>query len=117
MSERPEDDRVDPDALVEEQEDAAAAEAGGIGGRGPDYHEDDPAAVPLDEAGQGESEGFEQAEDELIRSASHEDNLGTPGADAFPDEERSGATYGEADEVRASEISDEDPEGADPAAR
>jgi hypothetical protein len=117
------DEGSDRDALaaeqqrVAEQEQAAAEEAGAIGGATPDYGDEDPATRPLDEAGQGESEGFEQAEDELIRSASHEDNLGTPGADAFPDEERSGATYGEADEVRASEVSDEDPEGANPAAR
>ena len=103
-----------------EQERAAAAEAGAIGGATPDYGEADPATRPLEEAGQGEAEGFEQAEDELIRSASHEDDLGPPGADAFPDEERAGATYGEADEVRTSETlddPDEDPEGADSATR
>ena len=115
MSEEPSDD-----ALAAEQERAAAAQAGAIGGATPDYGRADPATRPLDEAGQGEAEGFEQAEDELIRSASHEDDLGAPGADAFPDEERSGATYAEADQVRASEAlddPDEDPEGADPAAR
>jgi hypothetical protein len=99
MSERPEDDRVDPDALVEEQEDAAAAEAGGIGGRGPDYHEDDPAAIPLDEAGEGESEGFEQAEEALIRNASHEDPSGPPTSETFGDEENVGSEFGEADGV------------------
>jgi hypothetical protein len=93
MSERPGDDPT-----VREQEEAAAAEAAGIGGRGPDYHEDDPAAVPLDEAGQGESEGFEQAEDELIRTASHEDAGGVPRDDLFGDEEDPDSTYGDPDQ-------------------
>ena len=50
-----------------EEEEAAAAEAGGIGGR-VDYDpedgesEVDPARAPLIEAGEGESEGFELAE-------------------------------------------------------
>ena len=115
-----EEERAAEHERAAEQEHAAAAEAGAIGGATPEYGEADPATRPLDEAGQGEAEGFEQAEDELIRSASHEDNLGTPAADAFPAEERSGATYGEADEVRASEVlddPDEDPEGADSATR
>jgi hypothetical protein len=62
-----------------EQEDAAAAEAGAIGGRtsseppGVDEAEIDPAQAPLIEAGEGESEGFEQAEEELIEHSSHGD--------------------------------------------
>ncbi len=120
------DERSEREALAAEQESAAeqeraaAAEAGAIGGATPDYGDADPAARPLDEAGQGEAEGFEQAEDELIRAASHEDDIGPPAADAFPGEERSGATYGEADEVRASEVlddPDEGSEGANPAKR
>jgi hypothetical protein len=61
------------------QEDAAAAEARGIGGRpsseqpGIDADELDPAQAPLIEAGEGESEGFELAEEELIEHASHGD--------------------------------------------
>jgi cell division protein FtsN len=60
-----------------EQEDAAAAEAGAIGGQvsseppREDDEERDPAQQPLVEAGQGESEGFEQAERELEEHASH----------------------------------------------
>lgn len=84
---------------AEQEEDAAAAEAAAIGGRGPDYHETDPAAVPLDEAGEGEAEGFEQAEDELIRAASHEEDAAPPSADTFGDEEDPDSTFGEADGV------------------
>ncbi|WP_022927002.1 hypothetical protein [Patulibacter americanus] len=59
--------------------------------------------APLDEAGEGESEGFELAEQELIDHASHGDQHGTTpiirdartGEDLFdaPD----GELYGEAD--------------------
>jgi hypothetical protein len=56
----------------------------------------------VEEAGGGESEGFEQAEEELIEHASHGDQH-TPSkimrdAGAGKDEERSDAVYGEADE-------------------
>ena len=61
-----------------EQEEDAAAEAAAIGGRvssepppldgGPDE-----AERPLAEAGEGESEGFEDAERELTEHASHGD--------------------------------------------
>jgi len=57
---------------------------------------------PLEEAGQGEAEGFEQAEQELIEHAEHQENRVDPEADAFaPEEEsdRSTAVYGEPDEV------------------
>jgi hypothetical protein len=62
-----------------EQADAAAAEAARIGGRtstespsvGPEGA--DEARRPLAEAGQGEAEGFEQAEEELIDRAGHGD--------------------------------------------
>ena len=56
--------------------------------------------APVEEAGGGEAEGFEQAEDQLKRNASHEDAGGNPAADAFaPEQERSDAEYGEADEA------------------
>jgi hypothetical protein len=60
-----------------EQENLAASEAGSIGGSassetsGADT--DDPAQQPLNEAGEGEAEGFEQAERELVEHASHGD--------------------------------------------
>jgi len=55
----------------------------------------------LDEAGEGEAEGFELAEQDLIEHASHGDEHGTARItqDAGSlDEEDSGATYGEADD-------------------
>lgn len=54
----------------------------------------------VDEAGGGESEGFELAEEELIEHASHADEH-TPARimrDAAPEEEPSEPVYGEADE-------------------
>ena len=62
----------------------------------------DPALAPLQEAGQGESEGFELAEQDLIEHASHGDQHGTSritqDAAGFDDPEDAGAEYGEADE-------------------
>ena len=56
------------------EEAAAAAEAANIGGTvsdyaGPDGEVATEAEVPLAEAGEGEAEGFEQADDELIDAA------------------------------------------------
>ena len=66
----------------------------------------DPAMQPVEEAGGGVSEGFEQAEEDLIENASHGEGAGNPETDAIDNEdaeaERSTAEYGEAD--------DEDPE-------
>ena len=59
-----------------------------------------------EEAGQGEAEGFELAERELVERASHGDELSTPETDAFapePESDRSTAVYGEPDEVDPSE--------------
>jgi hypothetical protein len=56
--------------------------------------------APVEEAGGGEAEGFEQAEEQLERNASHEDAGGEPGGDAFTPEtesDLSGVEYGEAD--------------------
>jgi hypothetical protein len=86
----------------DEEVEAAAAEAGKIGGPAPDT-DADPAGRPVEEAGGGESEGFEMAEDALRRQASHEDSGTSPTQDAFTGEaesDRSGADYGEADEAR-----------------
>jgi hypothetical protein len=66
----------------------------------------DPARQPVEEAGGGVSEGFEQAEEELIENASHGDGTGNPEADAIEEDaeaERSTAEYGEADEEEAGE--------------
>lgn len=62
----------------------------------------DPALAPLIEAGEGESEGFELAEMDLINHASHGDQHGTAAitrdAAGFDDPEDAGSEYGEADE-------------------
>ncbi len=88
------------DAYVAEQEDAAAQEAGAIGGRGSeeDVPESDRA---VSEAGGGESEGFEQAEELLEEHASHGDSGPDPTHMAGEPEDPAGAdaTYGEADEA------------------
>ena len=85
------------DPIADEEADAAAAEAARIGGPAPDPVED-PAQRPLIEGGEGESEGFELAEEELIENASHGDQKHFPDGDAPAPEEPTEATYGEADE-------------------
>ena len=109
------------DPFVEEEEDAAAAEAAAIGGARPDYHVDE-AHRALEESGEGEAEGFELAEQDLIEEASHGDEGRSPEADAFAEEaesDESGAVYGEADEVDPTEVvsdprEDDDDPGAGP---
>jgi hypothetical protein len=82
---------------------AAAREAAAIGGRAGD--EDlDPAQRPLVEAGEGEAEGFELAEQDLIEAAEHGDSGADPLGDAFTPEREPlhGADrYGEADHERS----------------
>jgi hypothetical protein len=59
----------------------------------------------VEEAGGGESEGFELAEHDLIEHASHGDEH-TPARilrDAQPDEELTDSVYGEADEEHLSD--------------
>ncbi len=95
----PLDDRTDAET------DAAAAEAGGIGGR---RDEDvDPAEQPVKEAGGGEAEGFEQAEEDLREHAEHGDPAPDPTAQAFAPEAESdrevGGARGEPDDEKASE--------------
>lgn len=124
MQEQPEDrdilrdEPVDADALAEEEAAAAAAEAASIGGPPPD-DDLDPAERPLVEAGQGEAEGFELAEDALARSASHEDPAVSPTEAAFSPEaesDRSTAVYGEPDEIDATEVLSDPDESDDPGA-
>jgi len=101
--------RDEHDPLVEEQAEAAAREAGRIGGPDPQPGVD-PAARPLIESGQGVAEGFEQAEEQLERNATHEDRGADPIGDAGTDERGDvGAEYGEADHVGA--------QGEDPGAQ
>jgi hypothetical protein len=89
-----------PDPWEEQEADAAGREAAGIGGHAGD--EDlDPAERPLVEGGEGEAEGFELAEDDLIEAAEHGDSAADPRADAFTEEPAAAdrvADYGEADE-------------------
>lgn len=89
------------DPRVREESDAAAAEAAAIGGRAPE--EGDPAERPLREAGQGESEGFEEAEAELEERAAHGEPAGIPPEHLPEPEEPIDAEFGEADEVIPSE--------------
>lgn len=94
------DDTQDP--LVEEQADAAAADAGSIGGEAGGDH-DDPAMQPVEEAGGGVAEGFEQAESDLVENATHGEGHGDPLADAIDNEnvegQQSTAEYAEPDEA------------------
>ena len=104
--ERNDDLSEEPDFATREEW-AAAAEAraiGGsnpaVGGANPDEHVDE-AMRAVYEAGGGEAEGFELAERDLVRNASHDDGAGFPERDGFTPEresDRSGAEYGEADE-------------------
>lgn len=109
----------DNDPLADEEAEAAAAEAGAIGGARPDYDVDDDsdeASRPLEEAGEGESEGFELAEHDLIEEASHGAEGRSPEADAFAPEvesDESGAVYGEPDEVDPTEVVRDPREGED----
>jgi hypothetical protein len=83
---------------VAEQERAAAEEAIASGG-GPVSEEADESERALSEAGQGESEGFELAEEELIENASHEESA-TPDPthlQGMPEDDRTGSEYAEAD--------------------
>lgn len=93
----------------EEEVDAAAQEAGAIGGVAGD--EDlDPAQRPLIEGGEGEAEGFEQAEQQLIENATHGDQQSAHAVlhDVGPDEDPLAAEQvdAEADEERSSERDD-----------
>ncbi len=98
------------DDFVAAEEAAAAAEARSIGGPRLDDAHGDEAFEAVAEAGGGESEGFELAEEQLIDNATHGGGRADPIGDAFPPEvesdERTGVD-GEADAERVSEL-DED---------
>jgi hypothetical protein len=85
----------DEDAEIE----AARREAAAIGGRAGDENLD-PALRPLVEGGEGEAEGFELAEEDLIEAAQHGDSTADPLDDAFTPEVDgfdNVDSYGEAD--------------------
>jgi hypothetical protein len=114
------------EGFVHDEEEAAAAEAGAIGGPKPDYDVDDDERGErwraLEEAGQGDEDGWELAEHDLIEEASHGDERRSPEADAFTPEresDESTAVYGEPDEIDPTEVvadpdEDEDDPGAGP---
>src|SRR5919109_4410211 len=92
------------DRHIRQEEEAAAREAGMIGGRSGEQ-ELDPAERPLVEAGEGEAEGFELAEDDLIDHATHQEGEGIPELDQLgSEEEPDPATYGEPDEEDVTEV-------------
>jgi hypothetical protein len=91
----PEEER---DPIAEEEADAAAAEAAEIGGPAPDDPVTDPAERPLVESGEGEAEGFELAEAELVDNAEHGDEKRFPNRDAGNPEEPTDTAYGEPDQ-------------------
>jgi hypothetical protein len=95
------------DRSVDAEEEAAAAEAGHIGGDPPDYPDDDPSQRPLEEAGEGESEGFELAEEDLIEEASHGDERRSPEVDGWEEgegAEEADSVYGDADDVEPDDL-------------
>jgi hypothetical protein len=89
------------------EEAAAAREAGSIGGRTPEYEDEEGGAA--DEAdrariegGEGVEEGFETAESDLREAATHGENRYDPATQDFGDEESAGdadAVSGEPDEL------------------
>jgi hypothetical protein len=108
------------DPLVSEEEAAAAAEAARIGGPRPDYRVDDDhndeSWRPLEEAGEGEAEGFELAEHDLVEEASHGEEARSPELDAFTPElesDEADSIYGEPDEVDPTEVVRDPREGED----
>lgn len=69
------------------------------------------AERPLRESGEGESEGFEESERELIHQAEDPDLGRDPAVDAFAPEEDAGSVYSEADEIHTAEEPDSDFDG------
>ena len=102
---------MEDDELTRREEAAAAAEARNIGGRPPEYEDEEGArASEADrariEGGEGFKEGFETAEDDLRETASHGENRYDPEGRDFSDEESAGdadAESGEPDEIEREE--------------
>lgn len=93
----------------ENEVDAAAYAASAIGGLAGD-EDVDPAERPLQEGGEGEADGFERAEEDLIEAAETGVTWVEPVRAAFlpESEDGSGSTYGEADHELSSELPDAD---------
>jgi hypothetical protein len=68
-----------------------------------DYEEQHREAMrPVEEAGGGEAEGFEEAEEELVEEASHGEGRWDPESDALTPEieaDLASSEYGEPDEL------------------
>lgn len=91
--------RPDDERDTEQREiDLAEQEAREVGGRVEPLSED-PAEEAALEAGEGEAEGFEQAERRLEDIAEHGDERGFPDRDVPEPEEAEGVERGEADEA------------------
>lgn len=93
--------------LADEEADAAAAEAGAIGGPGADQDLDPAERAPA-EGGGGESEGFEQAEKDLIEHASHGDPAPDPASLASDEQAHPEPEHGAADHEHTTERPDEE---------
>jgi hypothetical protein len=112
----------DYDPLAEEEAEAAAAEARNIGGRPTrDLEEDlphDPAMDPVYEAGGGESEGWEMAEEELIEHSEHgparpEVQIHVREEEYVEESPPVRSRYGEPDEEDVTEVLEDPEEGPD----
>jgi hypothetical protein len=93
----------------QEQADAAAAEAAGIGGVTGE-EELDPAQLPVTEGGGGVSEGFEESERALIEHASHGDQQAAHAIlhdQGLPEERSPTREDSESDHELSSELGDE----------
>ena len=86
------------DDSAEREAEAAGREAAGIGGPRPRSDADE-AHRPLEEAGEGEAEGFEMAERDLEEHATHGDPGVDPTTQAGRPEQAERRDYGEADDV------------------
>jgi len=101
---------ADPlETLIEEEEEAAAAEVRMMSGSTDLNAGGDPAMEPVYEAGGGESEGFELAEADLIENATHGEGHGDPLRDAMAPEAESdlsleNVAYGEPDQEDVTEV-------------
>ncbi len=97
------------DERAREEADAAAKEAGQIGGRSGVENLPESERAPA-EAGGGVSEGFEQSEELLREQAQHGDSFADPLADRLTPEGAAGrdhGEYGEADSEKSSEDDDD----------
>lgn len=119
--ERDETPRLETDApasgadenLLREEEDAAATEAAGIGGKSGMEGMDEAERASAEHGG-GEAEGFEEAEELLVEQAGHGDRTVDPTEAAFSEEaEMEQATYGEGDSIESTETRS-DTEGTHP---